>query len=256
MFELDGKKIYCNKDDIYSPTGKCGGLIDYDIGFNNLICEKCGKRYLAIELKKYKKEYSIMLKGDDTMKVSIRKGKETIKKFNHSITTSDVISKESAKKMARVCNNGEDDKYKYTPNYSLMGEESSTMRVSVKVPTSEIKEDEDRNPDKLNINEKKESETIPNQSEFNQNTSVQNSPEIDESFGIAKDIHEINISKDSEKESDEKIVEKEISMSIDPIPEVTESEEKIVEDEEDDDEEIQIIPRNNNILDQEVVDEF
>ena len=51
LFEVDGDKLFCNAVNRY--TGEvCGGQIDYDAGFNNLYCEKCGKMYLANELEK------------------------------------------------------------------------------------------------------------------------------------------------------------------------------------------------------------
>ena len=42
IYELDGSKIYCNRPDPLSPYGFCGGDIDYDDGFNHLVCTKCG----------------------------------------------------------------------------------------------------------------------------------------------------------------------------------------------------------------------
>ena len=51
MFELDGRKIHCNNPDPFTGV-PCNGEIDYDDGFNNLICTKCGKVYLATELQK------------------------------------------------------------------------------------------------------------------------------------------------------------------------------------------------------------
>lgn len=55
-FELDGNKLICNRE-INTPFGKtiCGGEIDYDDGFNNLICTKCGKIFKARELQLDKK---------------------------------------------------------------------------------------------------------------------------------------------------------------------------------------------------------
>ena len=56
-FELDGRKLICNRE-INTPLGKsiCGGEIDYDIGFNNLICTKCGKIFKARDLQLDKKQ--------------------------------------------------------------------------------------------------------------------------------------------------------------------------------------------------------
>lgn len=78
MYLLDGNKLYCNNPDPTSPTGRCEGLIDYDIGFNNLLCEKCGKRYLPIELKKEIEQGEIIIKGkgEYKMKVKIMRGNE------------------------------------------------------------------------------------------------------------------------------------------------------------------------------------
>lgn len=52
-YELDGAKLICARE-INTPQGKlkCGGEIDYDAGFNHLICCRCGKTYTAMDLKK------------------------------------------------------------------------------------------------------------------------------------------------------------------------------------------------------------
>lgn len=55
MYELDGKRLHCINQ-IKAPDGRmipCNGLIDYDDGFNHLVCEKCGKQYFAQDLAKY-----------------------------------------------------------------------------------------------------------------------------------------------------------------------------------------------------------
>ena len=51
IYELDGAKMYCNRPDPNSKYGFCGGEIDYDDGFNHLVCTKCGKTFMASELK-------------------------------------------------------------------------------------------------------------------------------------------------------------------------------------------------------------
>ena len=50
LYELDGSKLHCNK--ILDNNIICNGEIDYDAGFNNLVCSKCGKTYVASELAK------------------------------------------------------------------------------------------------------------------------------------------------------------------------------------------------------------
>ncbi len=61
VYELDGNKLFCNS--LLSDNSMCGGEIDYDAGFNNLICTKCGRRYFARNLEKSVEEKVVMLKG-------------------------------------------------------------------------------------------------------------------------------------------------------------------------------------------------
>lgn len=75
VYELDGNKMYCNakRNNIV-----CGGEIDYDIGFNNLVCTKCGKRYFARELSKLQEQKLIIIKGDVTMKTQLVRNGQVI----------------------------------------------------------------------------------------------------------------------------------------------------------------------------------
>lgn len=86
VFELDGRKLICNVQDPLDPKGYCGGEIDYDVGYDNLICTKCGKRYLATELKKPDEttgKPKIIIEGDDTiMKCVLKRGDEVVNKLN------------------------------------------------------------------------------------------------------------------------------------------------------------------------------
>ena len=51
IFEADFSKLFCTN--INKLTGnRCNGEIDYDEGFNSLVCQKCGKRYSARQLAK------------------------------------------------------------------------------------------------------------------------------------------------------------------------------------------------------------
>lgn len=78
LFELDGNKLFCNER---LDNGQiCGGTIDYDSGFNKLICEKCGKQYFARQLGKYKQDKKIIIsKGDiEKMNIVIARGNEVV----------------------------------------------------------------------------------------------------------------------------------------------------------------------------------
>lgn len=57
------------------PDGnECGGLIDYDEGFNSLICNKCGAVYRASEIAKILKENEIIVKAKERGNVKMRVG--------------------------------------------------------------------------------------------------------------------------------------------------------------------------------------
>ena len=54
-YELDGAKLICHHKTINQLTGQlepCGGEIDYDAGFNRLICNRCNREYRAMDLAK------------------------------------------------------------------------------------------------------------------------------------------------------------------------------------------------------------
>lgn len=84
VYEVDGKKIWCNKPDPNDPTGYCNGPIDYDLGFNKLVCKKCGAIYKPFELAKkikYNKDEQFINESEDiTMKITISGGSKGLKK--------------------------------------------------------------------------------------------------------------------------------------------------------------------------------
>lgn len=119
VYELDGNKLYCNAH----PPGRkdifCGGELDYDNGFNNLICTKCGRHYHARDLKKAEKEELIIVGGKKTMKVKVMVGNE-------------VILDSSKRKVAKVIEQPEEVK--------------STMKVHVDKPREAIFNKEEEKP--------------------------------------------------------------------------------------------------------------
>jgi hypothetical protein len=84
VYEVDGKKIWCNKPNYNDPTGYCNGAIDYDLGFNKLICKRCGAVYKPFELAKkikYNNNEQLILESEDiTMKITISGGSKGLKK--------------------------------------------------------------------------------------------------------------------------------------------------------------------------------
>ena len=90
-YELDGNKLYCTAHDEHSPSGICGGEIDFDPGYNNLYCMKCGQRYRVNEVAKQQlKEHNILIKGrwvqgGRKMKVLISKADGTVVQTNNGV---------------------------------------------------------------------------------------------------------------------------------------------------------------------------
>lgn len=81
VYELDGNKLYCTKPDEFTGA-PCSGEIDYDIGFNNLVCTKCGKIYLATDLRSDKKYHEIVIRGGNEMKVVVKNNGKIVYQSN------------------------------------------------------------------------------------------------------------------------------------------------------------------------------
>lgn len=89
-YELDGAKLICQKP---MHNGVCGGEIDYDIGFNKLICTKCGKKYTAMDLKKNTKDILIIHDGGNIkMRVRLRKNGKVI--YDSGLSSKTYITEE------------------------------------------------------------------------------------------------------------------------------------------------------------------
>lgn len=85
LFELDGAKLECQN---LLPDGTiCHGEIDYDIGFNKLVCKKCGRKYHARDLSKRSDGIGALIrqKGSRKMQVDIVKGDKVVSRSNPTI---------------------------------------------------------------------------------------------------------------------------------------------------------------------------
>lgn len=82
VYELDGATIICRNQ--LSEGVYCGGEIDYDDGLNNLVCKKCGRKYLAREMKKNQEFNKIVISKGGTipMNVKIKRGDKVIAQSN------------------------------------------------------------------------------------------------------------------------------------------------------------------------------
>lgn len=94
VYELDGNKLYCNASTLYNRNIPCGGQLDYDDGFNNLICTRCGKHYHARDLKKSEENKLIIIGGKKKMKVKVLFGTRVMKDNTHEVIKSIPIKPE------------------------------------------------------------------------------------------------------------------------------------------------------------------
>ena len=136
VFHLDNNKLYCRKQlnpaDPNSPV--CNGEIDYDEGFNGLVCNKCNSMYFAKQLSKAIEEKSILIKGDDLrMKVTFktRDGKTIT-----SNSTDTFVKPESDKKFK---SNNSDLKVKFTPKQKFTAEQhAKNMLADIKAERDKV----------------------------------------------------------------------------------------------------------------------
>jgi len=100
LYELDGAKLECLNE--LDDGTVCGGEIDYDAGFNKLVCKKCGRVYRAIDLAKPPESRSILIrsKGAKNMKVIITKGDTVVNSFD-TVKEREFLVKEAEKKAAK-----------------------------------------------------------------------------------------------------------------------------------------------------------
>lgn len=125
MFELDGRKIHCNYPDTITGL-PCNGEIDYDDGFNNLICTKCGKIYLATELQKDMDRNNILIESNPNEKGEI---------FNMKIEVVERSYDENGKVIGEEKKSELGDGFKETSSIIGKKEYESGMKVNINSST-------------------------------------------------------------------------------------------------------------------------
>ena len=146
VYKLDGKKLYCNE---FLPDFNCicNGEIDYNSGFNHLVCGRCGKIYLAVDLRDDTPDNKkIIAKGGYSMKVQLVRGNEVV--FD-PIPMDDTITKQKAPKKpvgeqrlhavleGRAISKKSDEEVVETPIVTPPAEETATEEVETTIPAEE-----------------------------------------------------------------------------------------------------------------------
>ena len=182
MFELDGRKIHCNYPDPITGL-PCNGEIDYDDGFNNLICTKCGKIYLATELQKDMDRNNILIESNPNEKGEI---------FNMKIEVVERSYDENGKVIGEEKKSELGDGFKETSSIIGKKEYESGMKVNINSSTKtkiyrndtikakpKFKIDIPKVEVKIDVPKEEEMKDIPEQKK-----------DIDESYHQAKRVEE------------------------------------------------------------------
>lgn len=132
-YELDGKKLICNKS-IKTPYGMvpCGGEIDYDGGFDNLICTKCGRIYQARDLQVNKENQILIMEGESDMvtRSKIVRGGKVI--YDSAVSTKQYVTKEQMKALSTPkCTVTEDGMVKVDKTIYKKGMSTSARHAKV-----------------------------------------------------------------------------------------------------------------------------
>lgn len=167
IYELDGAKMYCNRPDPDSKYGFCGGEIDYDDGFNHLVCTRCGKTFMASELKLVdeNKSKSINIERKDLeMVVKVIKNDEVVQTVDSTKET-DIYRKDKKGRKKET-------PLEYRERHKYLG-----FRVNVIKDSADAVETSDNN-----VTEKSEEQIAPEQ--YNTGWGTKDVPTLD---GLFKD---------------------------------------------------------------------
>ena len=139
VFELDGRKLICNVPEPMSPKGYCGGEIDYDLGYNDLVCRRCGKRYLAIDLKSDSKsdKPKIIIEGEDiVMKCVLSRGDEVVSKLNSEapVTTKTIKPRKEFSKLKAQIGVAKEEEKKEDTRPNIKTRDEVQLKVNLRGP--------------------------------------------------------------------------------------------------------------------------
>lgn len=94
MYILDPKILYCTNHPDHLHGQMCGGEIDYDDGFNKIICTSCGAHYMASDFKHGRQKISVYgrkRKIDMGLNIKIYRGDELMWDNTHGRYDKNVV---------------------------------------------------------------------------------------------------------------------------------------------------------------------
>lgn len=186
LYELDGRKLKCGNE--LDDGTICGGEIDYDDGFNKLICKKCGRIYRARDLAKppeVSRIFTINTNEEENKNMTTRlyRGKRIVRLMENDtiifdekmmgITYDQWKEEQRKKEEEAMLQKYHDEKISYAehvPTVSVPEVEPETVEVVPEV-VEEPKSVEPEQPEEINFDQMKQiihenttEETIPEES--------------------------------------------------------------------------------------------
>ena len=186
LYELDGRKLKCGNE--LDDGTICGGEIDYDDGFNKLICKKCGRIYRARDLAKppeVSRIFTINTNEEENKNMTTRlyRGKRIVRLMENDtiifdekmmgITYDQWKEEQRKKEEEAMLQKNPAEKISYAepaPTVSVPEVESETVEVVPEV-VEEPKSVEPEQPEEINFDQMKQiihdnttEETIPEES--------------------------------------------------------------------------------------------
>lgn len=257
VYKLDGNKLICNNE--LDNGTKCGGEIGYDDGINFLYCNKCGKKYLASDLKDNSIINNLIIdKGGNKMKVCIMKGNRIL--ASNDCNVDDVIEKRRPKKnehsklkvsISTASNSNSSDtidnyravnRYEKTDFRGFEVDPESTLSVSISIAEKSyevINKYEKLNVDpdstlKVSISNEEEPEVV--EEEIKE---VEAEPVVEETAEVQEETAETEVEETAEEEPE--VVEEttNVQEEVAEVEEATEEDPVEVENAEEDTNEVE-----------------
>ncbi len=205
VYELDGGKLICNNLDPITNL-PCRGEIDYDLGYNDLVCKKCGKRYLATDLK---------MKGTDGEAKIIIEGKEETRMKVAVLQGDKVIKRVGGHKQTNVIKGRRPE---ITSTLRVNGVESVDVNEDADERRKElmdIKTSDDTNF-KFSVGTRKIKSNNNKNKNQNKNNNSEKKPQVPSVYDTREKIAEVKekIREDKEKKSDVRIEDAELYLDI------------------------------------------
>ena len=148
MYILDPKILYCTNHPDHLHGQMCGGEIDYDDGFNKIICTSCGAHYMASDFKHGRQKISVYgrkRKIDMGLKIKIYRGEElmwdnTHGRYDTNVLEEKPVPNEANPETLELLDKNEEAKIEYNRIIKVNTERKEKAESDDKIDESSFKD--------------------------------------------------------------------------------------------------------------------